>query len=236
MKKCLAWATGRWCAAFAACLVTGIAAASPDSSTASDHSMHRHQTSASAGDNAIVGMRVQNFELLDQSGRPHQLYSAGDAAAIVVMSQGNGCPIVRNAMPALKQLRDRYAADGIAFFLLNSNLQDNSASIASEVAEFDYDMPVLVDTDQLVGEALAITRTAEVFVIATATQRVIYHGPIDDRLTYQVQKGAAKDHYLADALDAVLAGESVKVSNVDAPGCLINFPERDQRQRQARSS
>ncbi|MCX2981617.1 redoxin domain-containing protein [Halieaceae bacterium IMCC14734] len=172
-------------------------------------------------------MQVDNFRLQDHTGKLHELYSANAGPAVVLMSQGNGCPIVRNAMPALKQLRDEYARFDIPFLLINANLQDNSASIAAEVDEYDYAMPVLVDGDQSVGEALRLSRTAEVYVIEVATRTVVYHGPIDDRLTYQVQKGAAKHHYLADALDAVLAGETVAVADVDAPGCLINFANRD---------
>ncbi len=177
----------------------------------------------------IVGMRVDDFQLLDHEGVAHQLYYYSDAPAIVLMSQGNGCPIVRNAMPVLRQVRDQYRDSRIPFFLLNSNLQDNSASIAAEVEEFGFDMSVLVDENQLVGEALHVTRTAEIFVIDPKSRTVVYHGPVDDRLTYQVQRATAKHTYLADALDALIAGEPVAVSNVDAPGCIINFPERDRR-------
>ena len=50
--------------------------------------------------------RVDNFLLLDQHGAAHELYYLSDAAAVVIMVQGNGCPIVRNAWPTLKALRD----------------------------------------------------------------------------------------------------------------------------------
>lgn len=178
-------------------------------------------------------MRVDDFQLLDHEGKAHQLYEHRDAPAIVLMSQGNGCPIVRNAMPVLRQVRDQYRDQSIPFFLLNSNLQDNSVSIAAEVEEFGFDMSVLVDENQLVGEALKVTRTAEIYVIATKSKTVVYHGPVDDRLTYQVQRASAKHTYLADALDAVIAGKPVATANVDAPGCIINFPQRNPRQPQA---
>jgi peroxiredoxin len=174
----------------------------------------------------VVGMRVDDFQLSDQKGTAHELYDYRNAPAIVLMTQGNGCPIVRNAVPALRKVRDAYADKGVKFFLMNSNLQDNAESIAAEVAEFGFDMPVLVDQYQLVGESLNVTRTAEIFVIDTSDMTVAYHGPVDDRLNYQTQRATAQHEYLADALDAVIAGESVSVSNVDAPGCLINFPAR----------
>lgn len=188
---------------------------------------------ASSGSGEIVGMRVDDFQLVDHRGAAHELYYYSNAPAIVLMTQGNGCPIVRNAIPALREVRDAYAGQGVKFFLLNSNLQDNQQSIAKEVAEFGFDMTVLVDQYQLVGESLGVTRTAEIFVIDTADMTVAYHGPVDDRLNYQTQKAAANHEYLADALDAVIAGENVAIANVDAPGCLINFPERDRRDEHA---
>ncbi|NND69329.1 MAG: redoxin family protein, partial [Halioglobus sp.] len=163
-------------------------------------------------------------------------YYYKNAPAIVLMTQGNGCPIVRNAMPAYREVRDAYADKGVQFFLLNSNLQDDPQSIAAEAQEFGFDIPVLVDEYQLVGESLNVTRTAEVYVIDPDTMRVVFHGPIDDRLTYEVQKAAASQHYLTDALDALLANEEVAIAAVDAPGCIVQFPERERRAEHAKIS
>lgn len=222
--------TGRWRRAVCSVMLLAALAAQPLAGAPDDAAQgHLHHAVATASDGGIVGLRVDNFQLRDHTGQLHELYPTASGPAVVLMSQGNGCPIVRNAMPALKKLRDDYARFDIPFLLINSNLQDNQASIATEVDEFDYAMPVLVDSEQSVGAALGISRTAEVYVIDVATRSVVYHGPIDDRLTYQVQKGAATHHYLADALDAVLAGAKVAVADVDAPGCLINYAGRDRR-------
>jgi peroxiredoxin len=197
---------------------------------ASNHHSKMHAVSSVED---VVGMRVDDFQLLDHTGTAHRLFYYNDAPAIVVMTQGNGCPIVRNAVPAYRDVRDVYEKQGVKFFLLNSNLQDNQTTIAKEVADFGFDIPVLVDVNQLVGESLNVTRTAEVFVINPKSRKVVYHGPVDDRLTYQNQKAQAEFAYLSDALDAVIAGESVKISQVDAPGCIVNFPERDKKEMHA---
>lgn len=185
---------------------------------------------------SIVGMRVDDFELVDHEGTAHRLYYYDNAPAIVIMTQGNGCPIVRNVMPDFREVRDAYVEKGVKFFLLNSNIQDNRSSIAKEVEEFGFDFQVLVDRNQLVGESLKVSRTAEIFVIDPKSKRVVYHGPVDDRVTYEIQKKAAENAYLANALDAVIAGEKVAVSDVDAPGCLVNFPEADKRDKHAEIS
>ena len=172
------------------------------------------------------GDRVDDFRLLDHEGGSRHLYYYGDAPAVVMMVQGNGCPIVRNAMPGFKALRDEFAPRGVEFLLLNANLQDDRAAIAREAEAFAIDLPVLLDDTQLVGESLGLVRTGEVIVIDPATWTVAYRGAMDDRLTYEHQKPAATEHYLRDAVEDLLAGRPVALASTEPVGCLINFPER----------
>src|SRR3546814_422917 len=89
---------------------------------------------ASATEVAATPMptRVDNFMLVDQNLRAHELYRLADAPAVVIVTTGNGCPIARSMTPALKALRDKYAAKGVEFMMLNSNLQDSSEAIQAE--------------------------------------------------------------------------------------------------------
>ncbi len=171
---------------------------------------------------------VENFALLDHRGAAHELYYYSDAKAVVLMVQGNGCPISRNAWPRFQELRDEYAKKNIRFMLINSNLQDYRASISREAEEFGIDLPILVDETQVIGESLSLVRTGEVLVIEPEGWTLAYRGALDDRLTYEVQKAAASRHYLKDALDDLLAGNAVRIARTDAVGCLINFPHRQQ--------
>lgn len=177
---------------------------------------------------AASAARVGNFQLLDHRGQAHELYYQNDAEAVVIMIQGNGCPIVRNAIGDYQALAEQYADRGVRFYLLNSNLQDTRETVAREAKEFGIELPVLIDDGQLVGEALGVIRTAEVFVIDTEGWELVYRGPMHERITYERQKAAASAHYLADTLDALLAGEAVETAERDAVGCLINFPARNQ--------
>ena len=180
--------------------------------------------------------RVENFRLMDHQGGSHELYYYSNAKAVVFMVQGNSCPIVRNALPRFKELRDAYAAQGVQFFMLNSNLQDSRQSVNHEAEEFGIDIPILLDETQIIGESLGLVRTGEVFVLDPKNWSVSYRGAVDDRLTYENQKAEAKDHYLRDALDNMLAGEPVAVASTEAPGCLINFPEQSNRAQHAQIS
>lgn len=172
-------------------------------------------------------VRVADFALLDHEGAFHRLYYHSDAEAIVLFVQGNGCPIARSSLPALRALRERFGPRGVAFLMLNANPQDDRAAIAREAREFGIDFPILVDETQLVARALGITRTAEALLIDPDGWRVRFRGPVDDRVGYETQRPDATRHYLAEALEAQLAGGAPAEASVDSPGCLIFFPDRE---------
>lgn len=181
------------------------------------------------------GSKVPDFKLTDHRGQSHRLYDLAGEKAIVIMIQGNGCPIVRQAQVHLQEVRDRYRGKGIEFMMLNPNLQDDAQSIAKEADEFRITFPILVDRKQQVGELLGVERTSEVFVIEPRSWKLLYRGPMDDRLHYERQRAPSKT-YLTDALDSVLAGRAVAVTSADGVGCIVNFPEREKRQRARRNT
>ena len=185
-----------------------------------------HAASASEPMASAMPATVDNFMLVDaQHLEAHELYRLADAKAIVLVSMGVGCPISRAMTPALKALRDQYAKQGVEMFLVDSNLQDSREAIAAEAKEFGIDVPILMDSNQLVGEALGVTRTAEVFVVNPKTWKVAYHGPVNDAADYGVQKAATKE-FANDALAAVLAGKPAPAATQASKGCLVDFPER----------
>lgn len=181
------------------------------------------------------GDRIDNFQLLDQNGASHELHYLSDARAIVLMVHGNGCPVVRNTLPRLKEVRNSYRDRGVEFLLINSNLQDKRDDVAREAADFGIDIPILIDESQLIGESLDVERTADVFVIDPRTWKVLYRGPLDDGSAYGANR-PVKKHYVADALDAALAGRPAPVTEAKAVGCLVNLPERERRAEHAKIS
>jgi mono/diheme cytochrome c family protein len=168
---------------------------------------------------------VEDFRLIDEQGHSHQLSYLSDKKAIVIMTQGNGCQIVRSTVPTLKAIRDKYESQGVEFLMMNSNLQDSRDAVAKESADFGYQIPIMMDTSQLIGESMGVTRTAEVFVIDPKNWHLMYHGPVDDRLSYGVEKPKATHAYLEDALTSVLSSEPVKVASAQSAGCLVEMPE-----------
>ena len=175
---------------------------------------------------SVASTTVDNFTLLDHEGKAHKLYYLSDAEAVVIMVHGNNCPMVRNAMPDFREVRDDFQDRNVHFLLLNSVDYDNRKSIQEEAEEWEIDFPILDDEAQIVGMGLNLTHTAEVFVIDPNDWSIKYRGPINDRLEYERQKAEASEHYVADTLTSMLAGEEVEFRSITPKGCLINFPDR----------
>jgi len=110
-------------------------------------------------------IKVEDFQLLDCAGGWHDLYRQTDSRAVVIISTANGCPASKEAVPKIRALRDKFASQGVVFWMLNSDPRQERAGIAKEAAELGLDMPVLEDRAQLVADALGITQTCEAICI-----------------------------------------------------------------------
>ncbi|WP_293677333.1 redoxin domain-containing protein [uncultured Phenylobacterium sp.] len=214
-----AWATAALAALLAGCAADG----SPPNAMSAATPVAAVEAAAMTS----MPITVDNFMLADANYMGHELYrEAGDAKVVVLISHMNNCPIVRNLAPALRELEAKYGPRGVKFLMLNSAIQDSPEEIKAEAAEYGFNMPILKDTHQLVGEQLGVTRTAEFYVIDPKTWKVAYRGPLDDRLDYGSQKAAAEHPWATNAIEAVLAGRPAVAAGKPTAGCLIDFPER----------
>jgi hypothetical protein len=163
---------------------------------------------ASAGATAPID-HVDNFALLDQAGKYHDLYYLSDAKAVVLMTHDDECAAVTDALPALEQAKASYSSRGVEFLMINT--QDDRDAVAAKAK--GSSIPVLLDDTHLVSESLQLTRAGEVLVIDPKGWKIAYRGPLD--------KAKAGNALLTGALDSVLAGQPVKKAQVSARGCAI---------------
>lgn len=174
---------------------------------------------------------VPNFALLDHQGKFRELdyvLRSEGVKGLALFVQGNGCPLVRKRAPELERLKEAYGSQGIEFWMINANYQDEREDIAEEAAEYGFEgIPILVDESQLVAETLEIGRTAEMLLFGK-DHRLIYRGAIDDRMSYQKERPEAEKHFFKDAVDAYLKGEPVARPVTKAPGCKISFPDKNE--------
>src|SRR5262245_13867438 len=91
---------------------------------------------------------VPNFALLDYHGKYYELHRT-PARAVVLFFTGNGCPIARQSIPKLRELRRKFADQNVVVWMINSYSQDDRASIRKEVSKYPVgSLSVLMDSRQ----------------------------------------------------------------------------------------
>lgn len=170
---------------------------------------------------AVADNRLNDYALFDANGGFHRLSRYNDSKAIVLWVQGNGCPIVRNALTDFNEIVSDYKDKGITFFMLNSNTQDNRSNTSKEASDFSFPVPVLMDQQQLIADALNVTITSEAIVLHPTTREVLYRGPLNNRLDYEVQKDGPSEFFLRTALDAILSGRQPASKTAMTRGCTV---------------
>jgi hypothetical protein len=169
-------------------------------------------------------MSLADWTLSQSDGRPWSLARDGRGAkAVVVLFLGTQCPVNNLYLPVLADLHRKYGPRGVLFVGINSNAQDDADAVARHAREFRLPFPVLRDEGAKVADRFAAARTPEAFVL-DGTRTVRYRGRIDDRYDKGTQRARATRHDLADALDAVLAGQAVARPVTEAAGCPIARP------------
>jgi peroxiredoxin len=170
-----------------------------------------------------LSQTVPSFDLPGVDGRSHSLDDYADAELLVLVQSCNHCPYVQAWEGRMKAIQADYADRGVRLVAFNSNdtarypedsLDEMRKRAESQGFNFDY----LQDEDQSLARAFGSERTPEVFVF-DRDRRLRYHGAIDDNR----DEHAASQHYLRDALDALLADEEPPVTQTPPVGCTVKW-------------
>jgi alkyl hydroperoxide reductase subunit AhpC len=113
-------------------------------------------------------------------------------------------------------LNKEYASRGVAFLGINANKEESPEDIKSHAQAHGFLFPILKDKDNVIADKLHASVTPEVFV-CDSSFNLLYHGRIDD--SRRESDVTSKD--LRNALDTILAGNSVAVTDTKAFGCSI---------------
>jgi Peroxiredoxin len=163
-----------------------------------------------------AGSSIESFSLPDTAGTTRTLKDlAGKNGAVIVFLSAQ-CPVVRGYVSRINQLAADYQAQGINFIGINSNATEDPNSVKSNVIEYGYKFPILIDKGSVVADKLGATVTPEVFYV-NGNSTLLYHGAIDnDRLGKNVT-----ETFLKAAFDASLSGKKIQRTSVKAFGCSI---------------
>jgi peroxiredoxin len=143
---------------------------------------------------------------------------------LVVVFSCNHCPYVKAYERRMVAFQQEYGPRGVQLMAINANdannyPEDNFAEMVRRSREEGFNFPYLRDESQQAAEAFGATHTPEFFVF-DGERRLRYHGKMDDN--YQ-DPHAVREHYLRDAVDAVLAGRTVATPETHSIGCTIKW-------------
>jgi peroxiredoxin len=153
-------------------------------------------------------------------GKLHKLADLKEAKAVLVVFTCNHCPVAKAYEDRLVALYKDYHAKGVEVVAINVNNMeaDKLPAMKERAKEKGFEFAYIYDPSQAIGRAYGATVTPHAFLL-DGDHKVAYVGAIDDNQNAE----KAEEHYVRAALDAVLAGEMVKVATTKPSGCGIQY-------------
>jgi AhpC/TSA family len=177
---------------------------------------------AAAAKSSPTTLRVQLQDLSGQGVNP--LANSGQKATVFVFTRTD-CPISNRYAPRLHKLYDKYAPEGVKFWLVYVDPHQGPQAIEQHMREFNYRFGALRDPQHALVKLTGaqVTPEAVVFVPMKSGIRMVYRGRIDDQyVNFGVTRPAPTTHDLEDVLEAVVEGKTVQPRTTRAVGCFIS--------------
>lgn len=178
---------------------------------------------------AAVGAPAPSFTLTDTKGATHAL--ADFAGKPVVLEWTNPeCPFVKKHYGAknMQALQAKYVAQGAVWLSVCSSAPGKQGHYPADewnrilAEQGSAATALLLDPDGQVGLAYGAKTTPHLFVI-DAAGTLVYDGAIDDNPSTDSADIPGARVYVAEALDAVLAGAPVPVAQTKPYGCSVKY-------------
>jgi peroxiredoxin len=169
---------------------------------------------------ADIGSKVDNFQLPDTAGTIHSLRSSS-GKIVVLFFWSFKCPVSLFYNERFNALKDKYKNSEVVIWGVDSATNETPAEILANIANMKITTPVLLDLDGNVAEKMGASQTPSVFVI-DGNRILSYRGALDNNRKAGEQERIA---YVEDAIDALIAGRAVPVSETQPFGCSIRRKE-----------
>jgi len=178
---------------------------------------------------AEIGKKAPDFALTDTDGKTQTLHQYLDAGKTVVLYWFNAnCPVVIRHFEKNRILADlftAYQARNVVFLAVNSTNSQHPqfGGDVDRKKEWSIGHPILLDPTGAVGKMYGAKTTPHAYVISP-DGILRYSGAVDD--DPQNEK-ADKDkvNYVSKALDEVMAGKPVTVSETKPYGCGVKYAQ-----------
>jgi peroxiredoxin len=171
----------------------------------------RNTEPAKPSASAAIGKPAPVFELKDSTGKTFKLADHKDNV-VVLEWYSHACPVCKAAMPKMKELNKTYSGKGVIWVGIDSSAAHNAEGVEKARKDNSVDYPILLDAEGTVGHAYGAQTTPHMFIINKGT--LVYAGAHDDK------KGR---NYVAESLDALLAGKAVPLAETKPYGCSVKY-------------
>jgi hypothetical protein len=166
------------------------------------------------------------MNVLDHRGNIHSISpTSTDVARVFVFLTGE-CPIATAYVPTLQALSESIEKNhpNVSMYAVWADRTKNPAEVAKFAAEYQVELPILLDLDGSLASSLRPTHVPEAFVL-DSKGNVAYRGRIDDVYNdLGRRKPEATVHDLADAVNTVAEGRAVATNRTAPVGCLFELP------------
>ncbi|MCS7303826.1 MAG: thioredoxin family protein [Thermoguttaceae bacterium] len=174
-----------------------------------------------------IGDKAPDFkDLPGVDGKKHSLSDYADAKIVVVVFTCNHCPVAQAYEDRIIQFQKDYKDKGVQVIAINSNSPkivpaDSFEKMVERAKEKGFNFPYVVDETQEVAHAYGATVTPHFFVLCQE-RKVAYMGAMDDNNN----PDKVKEHWLRDAVDALLAGKTPPKQVTQQRGCTIKWEKK----------
>jgi peroxiredoxin len=177
-----------------------------------------------------VGQPAPDFTGTDISGKTIKL-SDYKGRIVVIESYNSDCPYCHNHYKtgAMQELQKNLAAKGVVWLLVDSVNQHNFSyrtpeQARKEMADKQMDVTAWIDDHSgAIGHLYDMKTTPDMYVI-DKTGTLVYEGAVDDRPEPFGNPRTAKN-YVSAAVDDLLAGKPVAVSQTKPYGCGVKYAD-----------
>ena len=170
--------------------------------------------------------QLRALKLTSVNGQLIAPFADSSIKAISLIFVADTCPVANAFQPSLAAFHKAYAAQGVVCVQVHCSSLVTADEVKKHVVDFGITMPVVYDPKQELGRLTGAKVTPEAIVI-DRTGTVRYCGAINNLYAgYGKKRRVATAHYLQDAVDAVLAGETVKTPKTEPVGCFIHYVEK----------
>jgi peroxiredoxin len=187
-------------------------------------------TLASAAFAVEINKPAPDFSATDINGKTVKL-SDYKGKIVVIESYNSDCPFCNNHYKtgAMQDLEKDMAAKGVVWLIVNSvNPNNPSHRTADQAKQEITDKKIITtawidDSSGAVGHLYGMKTTPHMFVV-NKDGTLVYDGAIDNKPDPMHDPRAARN-YVREAVDALIAGKPVEVSQTKPYGCSVKYAD-----------